>query len=175
MLLAVLVYFKKQAGDYSSYFSKNKIHTLCFYLFLKIWYKTPQYNNMQQKCKYQTHLPYLHSRDVCIFTSACSLDFTVFQSIFSKLAVINECRKVSHWNKKFMSDSFKKAGAWMGSCKNSKNDSCGKSCWIQVPNYPSSVYWKIDESYARDDEWCQKLCQPTIYQSLAAVITFTFL
>lgn len=91
--------------------------------------------------KWQTHLPYLHSRNVCILTSACSLAFTVFQSIFAKLAVINECRKVSHWNKKLMSDSYKnQEPGWAPACKNSKNDSCGKSCWIQVPNYPSSVF-----------------------------------
>ena len=42
-----------------------------------------------------------------LFTFKKRLHITVFQSIFSELAVINECRKVSHWNKKLMSDSYK--------------------------------------------------------------------
>lgn len=113
---------------------------------------------MQQKCKWQTHLPYLHSRNVCIFKSACSLAFTVFQSIFSKLAVINECRKVSHWNKKLMSDSYKNQEPGWAPVKTQRMTPVESPVGSRSQIILAVFFWKIDESYARNDECCQKLC-----------------
>lgn len=63
-----------------------------------------------------------------------------------RLAVINECRKVSHWNKNLMSDSYKNQEPGWAPVKTQRMTPVESPVGSRSQIILAVFYWKIDES-----------------------------